>query len=275
MPHLIWALGNRDSVVDRLSKLSGRSRYFEWIDISSVGLDGVLSFAWGIALAILPLYLVWRLSVGRSVAAAEVRIGVSAEVMRRFFFLVWVLCITVFAIVVLALDAHQVRLRYVTPLIMAFPIWIGLAWPVARNPAASGRIVFCAGIFAVVVAIGWPIQAMVTRGPLNYPYAEMAEAIARSVTPPFAIMTGALVDQNLTARIDGATVWDERNPADSVLVVVREDDDIGRTAERLGAGYAPVEGEGKASFPNHYFIDRIRTLRWQMFERQPVPVAPD
>jgi hypothetical protein len=93
------------------------------------------------------------------------------------------------------------------------------------------------------------------------------------VTPPFAIMTGALVDQNLTAGIDGATVWDESDSADSVLIVVRENDDIGRAAEKLGVEYAPIGKEGKASFPNHYFIDRTRTLRWQMFERRPVPVV--
>lgn len=274
MPHVIWALGNRDSVVDRLSKLSGRSRYFEWLDIPLIGIDGVLSFAWGVAIAVLPLYLVWRLAVGRSVAAeAEVRVGVSAEAMRRFFLFVWVLCVAVFAIVLLALDAHQVRLRYVTPLIMAFPVWIGFALPVARNPMAAGRIIFCAGVFAVIVAIAWPIQVMVIRGPLNYPYAELADAIASTVEPPFAVIGGGGVDQNLVARIDGATVWGERNPADSVLVVVREDDDIDRAAEKLGTGFAPVGAEGKASFRNHYFIDRIRTLRWRLFERQPAPVG--
>ena len=275
-PHAIWAMVHPANVIEHLSKLSDRSRYFDWLDVPSLGFDGLLSFAWGVAVAILPLYLVWRLSVGRSVTVpAELAVGVSVEAMRRFFFLVWILCIAVFSIVVLALDAHQVHLRYVTPLIMAFPIWIGLAWPVARNPIAAGRIVFCASVFAVIVAIGWPFQAMVTRGPLNYPYAEMAEAIARSVEPPFAIMTRAPVDQNVTARIEGATVWDERNPAESVLVVVREDDDIGHAAEKLGADYAPIGDEGKASFPNYYFIDRTRTLRWQMFERQSIPVVPD
>ena len=276
LPHLIWALANRDTVVARLSKLSAPTENFEWLDLPAIGLDGVLSFAWGVAVAVGPLYVVWRIAFGRSAPApAEVVTAVSAAAARRFFFFVWVLSVAIFSVFLLVLDAHQVKLRYVTPLIMSFPIWIGLAWSVARNPMVAGRIIFSAVVFAIIVAVVLPVRAMVMRGPLNYPYGEMADEIQKVASPPFAIVGGRDIDQNLVARIEGASMWDQRNPADFVLVVVRQGEDIGNAASELGSRYTAVGIAGEASFPHHYFVDKVFALRWQMYERRLAPIGAD
>ena len=270
-PHLVWAVNHRATVAERLNKMSERNDLFYWIDLPAIGIDGFLALLWGVAVAVLPLYLVWRLATGFSKPpqAAAVRVELSEAALRRLFLFAWVLPVAMFAVLVLALDAHDVRLRYVTPLIMSFPVWIGLVWPVANDLVAARRIVAAGGAFAAIMLVGWPVSVMTANGPFNYPYGEMAAAIAETVEPPYAIAAPGGVDRNLVARIDGAALWDADGPANSVLVVVRGNGRPEEFADRLGDAYAPSGKSGEASFRGHYLVDRMHTLRWRLFERQP------
>jgi hypothetical protein len=267
-PHAVWVMQNMAGATSRMSKLTSHNQFTDWFDIPYLGIDGLLALCSGTALAVGPLWVVWRLALYDASHTDSIRVEPPNGPTLRFFFLVWFLSLALFAAMVLVLDIHQVRPRYVTPLIMAFPVWLGLAWPVIGRPVAARRIIVIAGGFAMLVAVAWPAQVLLIRGPLNYPYREMTDAIMKTVEPPFAIMAGGIIARNLAARIDGATLWDEENPAASVLVVVRDDRSPEEAGAALGAAYRPRGEVGEASFPNHYLIYSTRTLRWLMFYRQ-------
>jgi 4-amino-4-deoxy-L-arabinose transferase-like glycosyltransferase len=270
-PHLVWVIDHRDTVAERLDKMTERNDLFYWSDLPAIGIDGFLALLWGVAVAVLPLYLVWRLATGFSQPPrpAPLRVDMSEAAVRRLLLFAWLLPVSIFAVLVLALDAHDVRLRYVTPLIMSFPVWVGLVRPVADDLVAARRIVAAAAAFAAIVLVGWPVSVMTVNGPFNYPYGEMAAAVAETVEPPYAVMAPSGVDQNLVARIDGTALWDANRPAGSVLVVVRGDRLPEDSADQLGDAYTPAGESQEASFRGHYLIDRMHTLRWRLFERQP------
>jgi len=270
-PHAIWALTHVEGTMGRMKKLEAANKYVGWADFPVVGIDGLLSLLFGVVLAILPLWIVWRTAFLRGPDLAMGNLGADPTLVdiRRFFLLVWLLPVGAFAVFVLVLDLHMVRLRHVTPLIMAFPIWLGLAYAIDRKPVAAQGIVTIAAAFAVFVSIAWPLQVILIRGPLNYPYPEMASAIVDTVEPPFAIYPSGTQARNLVARIDGATLWDDGSPAENVLVVSKKERDIDRARDVFGDAYLPVDGQSEASFRNHYLNDSMRTLSWQLFKRTP------
>lgn len=277
VPHGVWALRNMELVTERMQKLERVPRGFAWFDVPGIGLDrlvtlGLSLMAWGGLLA-----FVWVLAcriAARSEAPRSTSDAVTSS-FTRLFGLTLVIGIGLLAVIVLAADIHNVRMRYVTPVLVAFPVWLVLRWPIEASPVAARRFLSTAASVALFVTVAWPIAAMALTTPFNFPFRNMASAIEAAVEPPFAIWSkDREVSPNLVMWLDDATVWDARHPADRVLLVWGRPDRVPKKLiDALTPNYRSIGDVDTATFPALGLSDTPRTLSWQIYERDPAIVT--
>ena len=277
VPHGVWALRNMDLVTERMQKLARLPRGFAWIDVSGIGLDGLVSLgvsllAWGGLLAVIWV-LACRIATQSDLPQSSSDAVISS--FTRLFGLTLAIGIGLLALIVLAADVHNVRMRYVTPVLVVFPLWLVLRWPIEASPDAARRFFVTSVSVALFVTVAWPIAAMALTSPFNFPFRNMASAIEAAVEPPFAIWSkDREVAPNLVMWLDDATVWDERDPADRVLLVWGRPDRVPqKLIDTLTPIYRPVGKVDAATFPALGLSSAPRTLGWQLYERDPATVT--
>jgi 4-amino-4-deoxy-L-arabinose transferase-like glycosyltransferase len=270
-PHAAWALRHLDLTTARLAKLKRREAEVSWIDVPGIGLDGLLTIVTCVIALGGILVVIWWLA-RRLVRQAEARPAPQPETvaaLARFFLLVPLTGLAMMAVFVLAADVHNVRIRYLTPFLLSFPLWLLLARPIDHVAIAARRYLLTAGVVAIAVTIGWPIAAMGLSTPFNFPYRNFAERIRPGIVAPTAIWSRDRdIYANLVIRIPQATVWDVREPAERVLIVysgTRNDPD--RLAAALDPLYRPAGEVGTATFPTFGLVRRPETLLWRIYER--------
>lgn len=277
-PHAVWALANMDLVTERMEKLARVPAGLAWLDLPGIGLDGFVTLgvslvAWAGLLALV-WWLACRIATQRS--AERQTTDETGSAFIRIFGLTLAIGIAILAAIVLGADLHNVRMRYVTPVLVVFPIWLVLRWPIEASPVATKRYFATAAAVALFATSAWPIVAMALATPFNFPVRDMASAIEASVEPPFAILSkDREVSPNLVMWIDGAAVWDSRQPADRVLLVWnRPERGPRKLVDRLTPLYRPLGEIEAASFPSLGFLNgEARTLGWQLYERDPASLA--
>jgi hypothetical protein len=271
VPHAVWALEHLDQTTERLAKLDRVDFKVPWLDLPGIGLDGLATVFTCLAALGGILVIVWWLA-RRIVKAASIPETASTGRVRafvRFFGLVVLIGLGLMSFVVLAADMHNVRMRYLTPLLMAFPLWLVLALPIDGVALAARRFLVTASAVALVATIGWPLAAMSFATPFNFPFDDFARTIRPQISEPTAIWSRDRdVYANLVIRIPEARVWDIREPAARVLIVYSsERTDPDRLAMDLDPLYRAAGEAGTATFPSFGLTGRPERLWWRMYER--------
>jgi len=272
LPHGVWALANLPEATGRIARLEQAHPLFSVVDLPVLGIDGLLAMAvaalaWGGPLVAV-WFIVWRLTPADGPHALDAARTVAA----RFFARVTLFSVGLFALVLLAGDLHSVDERYMTPLLMALPLWLAAAWPLELRGRAPVHFLRVAGVLVLLMLIVWPGLILFGKEKLAYPYRQFAAEIGAETSGPVAVMTRRYrVGANLVIRLDGARMWQPGEEAQRVLLAWEGHSAPapGGLIRQLGARYFPAGPVRRLTAPYDNFSGRIARLSYQLYRRAP------
>jgi 4-amino-4-deoxy-L-arabinose transferase-like glycosyltransferase len=194
----------------RMRKLFSEAGATSGLDLPGVGLDGALSLMQAFGAWAGPALVVWII-----VRRQGPRGAAGADAFLRALMLSMLLSLAVFALIVLAADMHRVRERYLTPMLIALPIWLAVARPLGRMWPA--RLALAAHLAAAVGVAG-----VVTLSPhrLAYPWQALAGQLTADLPGAQAVIGGRTADgANIALALGLPVVRDRAAPDGPVLLV--------------------------------------------------------
>jgi hypothetical protein len=211
-PVVIAAAMDLAGSAGRMRKLFSEAGATSGLDVPGLGLDGALSLVQALGAWAGPAVLVWaivRRQGPRGAAPGD------AEAFLRALALAMSISLAVFAVIVLAADMHRVRERYLTPMLIALPIWLAVARPLGR--AWPARLALAAHLTAAVGVAG-----VVTLSPhrLAYPWASIAGDLSTALPGAEAVIGGRTADGANIALALGLPVVRERAAPDGPVLLV-------------------------------------------------------
>jgi len=274
-PHLVWALENFRLTTQRMEKMEQPSDRFGALDLPWIGLDGFLETLMATAAWAAPLVVIWAATIylcrwrneGVAIAAAD-----STKLMTRLFGRTTAIGLAAFALIVLVGDLHSVHERYLTPVLMTFPLWLALAWPLEAYPRGAVRFLRLGMVLAILMVTAWPAWILFGREQLAYPYKSFAMALNGNVQEPFVILAHQQkYGANLAIRLDNARIWQPGARAPRVMLVwERNADQPPRSlAAKLGEAYRPDGPVMVLAFPYNNFSGNEARLRARLYARKP------
>ena len=285
LPHAIWAIEHHEVTTARLSRLDEGS-VFSRLGLSVRGADGLFSLLWAIGSATVPMVLARliaeacsrrSLSVSAPPAATvggakEFAPPASYEAMRKLCGRTTLFAIAFCVAIVVAADLHSVPERYLTLLLIPFPIWLSLAYPLAAHPRVAFIYVSLAAGVALVAALLLPIPVLFGTHPYAFPYREMAAELAQLAKPPFAVFASRREHSaNIAIRISGAVIFTPSDVQEKVLLLwtEREGTKPEFLPRELSAAYSPAGEIILLKCPYAYYSGKEARLLAQVWERTP------
>lgn len=265
LPHALWALNHVAESTARLARLS-RPGPYAGLDMPHLGIDGLLDLLVDMASATLPLVFVWLLVRRLSPPLPPPADGDIATPLRRL--LARMLLIGAIAVPagILAADAHSFSVRYLTPVLVALPLTLVLAWP--QRDTGARRFLLAGLAVAVLITLAWPQTTLFGRHRFAVPYAEFAADVVALAPPPIAIASDMdVLTENLVQRIPGAVAYRPDDAPARVLVAWTRDEAAALAA--LGPGYHPLGVPQVFVRRHYYFSGNSTTLHVQLFARDP------
>jgi 4-amino-4-deoxy-L-arabinose transferase-like glycosyltransferase len=273
-PHFLWAARNLGSTTERMAKLEREDPLLVAIDLPGIGIDGAIDLAVALITWIGPLAAAWFAirALSREPDPASQAGEEKARAFAQLFGRTALIGFGIFAAIVLVLDMHSVRERYLTPLLMPLPFWLVFAWPLHGKPRAATGFLAIGGTVAVLMVTAWPLWIAFGREQLAYPYAAFAKAVDEAVSGPFAVT--AHQDKfaaNIAIRVEGGQMWEEgARPEQLVVVWDAKSASIPRKlAARIGEGYEPRGDVMAMSFPYDNLSGQTARLNAQLYARRP------
>lgn len=272
LPHAIWAVANLPDTTGRMARLADQHPLFSIVDMPFLGTDGLLSMgvamlAWGGPLVAV-WFIVWRFTPANSPRVLDDERATAA----RFFARVTLLGAGLFALVILAGDFHNVDERYMTPLLMALPLWLAAAWPLELRGRAPVHFLRVAGVLVALMLIIWPGLILFGKEKLSYPYRQFAAEMRADIAGPVAVLASRYrIGANLAIRLDDARVWSSEAAAARVLLAWEGHAETapGGMLRQLGRGYAPAGPVRQLSAAYDNFSGQTARLSYQVFQRVP------
>jgi len=162
--------------------------------------------------------------------------------------------------------------RYMTPLLMALPLWLAAAWPLELRGRAPVHFLRTAGVLVVLMLIVWPGLILFGKEKLSYPYQHFTAEIGAQTSGPIAVLGSRYrIGANLVIRLDDARVWSPGDAAQRVLLAWEGHANAapGGLVKQLGASYNPASPVRRLTAPYDNFSGRTARLSYQIFQRAP------
>ena len=272
LPHAAWAVANLSATTGRMARLADAHPVFSVVDLPVLGIDGVLAIGVATLACVGPLVAVWFIVWRLTPADGPHALDADRRIAARFFARATLLGVVMFALVVLAGDFHNVDERYMTPLLMAVPLWLAAQWPMELRGRAPVHFLRVAGVLVLLMLTIWPGVVLFGKQQLAYPYGEFAAGIRGDTEPPFAIMADRYKrGANLVIRLDDARMWSPDDKARRVLLAWEGDSGTAPRGmvERLGDEYAPRTPVRRLTAAYGNFSGEMARLSYQVFQRAP------
>jgi len=272
LPHVIWALANLPDTTERIAKLEREHPLFSLVDVPLLGIDGLLALGVATLAWAGPLVAVWFIVWRFTPAEGPRGLDDGRAVAARFFARVTLFGVGLFALVILAGDFHAVHERYMTPLLMAVPLWLAAAWPLELRGRAPVHFLRTAGVLVLLMLTAWPGWLLFGKEQFAYPYAKFAAEMRPDVAGPVAVLGDRQrLGANLVIRLDGARMLSAaQEPARVLLAWEGHSDDAPRgMVGELGEGYAPGAPVQRLSAAYDNFSGETARLSYQVFQRAP------
>jgi len=272
LPHAVWAIANLSDATERLARLEKAHPLFSIFDLPVLGIDGLLAMAVATLAWAGPLMVVWFIVWRFTPAEGPHVLDADRKVAARFFAQVMLLSVVLFALVILAGDLHSVDERYMTPLLMALPLWLAAAWPLELRGRAPVHFLRTAGVLVVLMLIVWPGLILFGKEKLSYPYQHFTAEIGAQTSGPIAVLGSRYrIGANLVIRLDDARVWSPGDAAQRVLLAWEGHANAapGGLVKQLGASYNPAGPVRRLTAPYDNFSGRTARLSYQIFQRAP------
>ncbi|CAN5648576.1 glycosyltransferase family 39 protein [soil metagenome] len=277
MPHAFWAAEHPAETTGRLKKLHVQTFVLGY-QVPLGGIAGVASLLWAAVANVAPMTLI-RTAVQRLAQRHDSNVAVlgTAAAIRKLCIRAVIIAFSLSAIVVLGSGIKNVPERYLTLLLIPFPVWLALSFPL--HPRAALLYARCAAAVAVFCSIALTGRMLIATNEYTFPYRKIASDVTAIATPPFAIF-GKWIEQraNLVIRIPGTTMFDAAHPAERVLAIWSPSEGARSSfiEQKLGGEY---ERAGPARLLEHsyaYFAGRQGRMYVQLWRRADSarPAAP-
>jgi 4-amino-4-deoxy-L-arabinose transferase-like glycosyltransferase len=209
-PALIAALLQIERSSARMRKLFSEAGATAGIDLPGIGIDGALSLVQATAAWAGPLALIWIVARRQGPRPEG-----SSDPLVRALGLAMILSLAAFAIMVLAADMHRVRERYLTPMLIAAPIWLAVARPLGREWVARLAVIAHLG-----AAAGGGGVVTFSSHRLAYPWTALAGSLSAALPGAGAVVGARTVDgANIALALGLPVVRDSAAPDGKVLLV--------------------------------------------------------
>jgi hypothetical protein len=261
----MWALDHREVTTARLRRMEEEARFgsaVAWFR----GLDGLLSLTWAALSAMLPMMLIRALAQRRGRPETA-----PADPVQTLCFRTVVIVLAGSAIAVVAAGVHSVPERYLTVLLVPFPVWLALKYRLEATPPAALFYARAAFIIALASAIALPMLTLFGPTQYSFPYSAVARSITEFAQPPFAIFSARSEQRaNLAIRIPGASMFEPGQQPERILAIwpAAETDRSAYIQRKLAEHYVP-EGEARLiEHPYAYFSGKqlriyAQVWRWK------------
>ena len=273
LPHAWWAAQHPAETTARLSKLHVQTFVLGY-RVPLGGLAGFASLLWAAIANVGPMVAIRAFAKWWSPANEAIpEPGSIAGAMRKLCLRAVLIALGASAVVVLFSGIKNVPERYLTLLLIPFPVWLALAYPLESAPRAALLYARCAAAVALFCALAVAGRMLIATNEYTFPYKQVAADITSFADPPFAIF-GKWIEQraNLVIRIPGATMFDEANAPERVLATwsPAEGPRSKWIEQRLGMrGYEPVTPPRLLERPYGYFAGKPARMYAQLWRRIP------
>ena len=272
MPHAVWAISNISETTQRMARLDSERTVFSIVDLPILGIDGlfeigIATLAWAGPLAAVWFSVWWLTSTERSDGLDGDRAAAA-----RFFARVTLLSVALFALLVLLGDFHSVDERYMTPLLMALPLWLAAAWPLELHGRAPVHFLRTAGVLVVLMLIVWPGLILFGKEKLAFPYPQFAAEMRDETSGRISVIGSPnRIGANLVIRLDNARMWSREGKAQRVLLAWEGHSSTAprKMVKQLGPDYAPADAVRRLTAVYDNFSGRKARLSYQVFQRSP------
>lgn len=218
-PHALWAAQHPAATMARAKKLYVQKVIFGY-RIPLGGLEGFASLLWATLSSVIPMTAIRAIVQGRRRASRPNAAGLDADAVRKLCLRTLIIAFGVCAAVVFAGGIKNVPERYLVTLLIPFPIWLALAYPIEHDPRAALRYGRCAVVVALFCAIALAGRMLFGANEYTFPYQAVAADITRFAQPPFSVFGRTLEQRaNLVIRIPGAQAFDPDQSPPRVLAV--------------------------------------------------------
>lgn len=261
-PHMIWAVENIEKSTARLSKLA--EKHGPGFDLPFLGIDGLDKLIVGVAASSFLLAFMWM--VARRLSRNEMDVSQLTDtglLFGRIAGRALAIGLAFCAITVLLDDVHNVHERYLTPLLMLVPFWLGLRFPLAYRPHAVRGFLLMSALVAVLVSVAWPQLALFGPHRFAYPYDTLAKDIAPLAGPaPAILMKRPDYATNFVLRLPGARLFDRNVRTEAVIALweSQSESEQKNLIESAGPCYRPSGAAHELAAPYHYFSGRQARL---------------
>jgi 4-amino-4-deoxy-L-arabinose transferase-like glycosyltransferase len=265
LPHAMWALDHQDVTTARLKRLEEQQRFGSAV-ASVRGLDGLLSLTWAAMYATLPMML------ARAAAQRRERPqGSLVDPTAVLCFRTVVIVLVGSAVAVIAAGVHNVPERYLTVLLIPFPVWLALKYRLGATPRAALLYARAAGVVAIGCAVALPARTLFGATQYSFPYAAVARDIMEFAQPPFAIFSARSEQPaNLAIRIPGATPFATTKNPERILAIwdAAESERSAYIERKLAKHYEPESASRLIEHPYAYFSGKQLRIYAQVWRRK-------
>jgi len=270
-PHMLWLFNNIMNATERLGKLQREHPVFSLVDVPVLGIDGLIALIVAIVAWLGPLVVTWFVILRFTPAEAEPDNDHQRRIFASFFRRVTLLGIGLFALIVLFGNFDDVHERYLTPLLMAFPLWLVMAMPLEARRQAPVHFLRVSGIIVVLMLTAWPAWILLGREQLAFPYDRFAAEISAVADQDFALTADRhKVAANLLVRMDGARLWPAHEASRVIAVWRGHSSDMSHRMKReLGARYQPAGPIIKLSRKYHNLSGETARISFRLYKRSP------
>ncbi|MEP6956057.1 MAG: glycosyltransferase family 39 protein [Chthoniobacterales bacterium] len=267
-PHGWWAWHHPGETMARMETLRVQTVVFGK-RIPLGGFEGFFSLLWGVLSSIVPMIAIRALAAWRLPAVPSPPVSSKAEAMRKLCLRAMLIALALSALALLPAGVKNVPERYLTVLLIPFPIWFALAFPIDRQPLAALLYARFAAATAILCALALTAQTLFGTTAYALPTTAVARDLREFAQPPFAIAgTGSELPANLVTRLPGTSVFDPAQPAERVLAIwnAAESRLPALIAAQFAERYQPVSPGRLIEQPYAYFSGKQARFYAQMWK---------
>ncbi len=273
-PHLIWAVLHVQETTERMAKLERDNSAFGALDLPWLGIDGLIGSVVAVAAWAAPLVLVWVVIayLNRNENSTASKQNERAAAFAKLFGLSAALGLAAFALIVLAGDLHIVHERYMTPMLMALPMWLVLTWPLEASARAPKQFLRVGAVIAVLMTTAWPAWIAFGKEQFAFPYRSFAAALDASQSKPLVILAQQRkYAANIAIWLSQVRFWEDDLNSDKVLLLwePKSMQPPKKLMVKLGDRFEARGEVMTMSYPYENFSGEQARLYAQLYARKP------
>ena len=218
-PHGLWAAQHPDATTVRAQKLYTQKFVFGY-RLALGGLTGLASLLWAALSSVVPMAAIRVVVEGRLSRSEPSAVIPPGTLVRKLCLRTLIVAVGICAVVVVAGGVKNVPERYLASLVIPFPIWLALAYPLEWEPRVALRYAAIAATTAVLCMMALTARMLFGANEYTFPYKAVAADITKFAQPPFAVFARTIEQRaNIVIRIPGAQPFDPKQVPPRVLAV--------------------------------------------------------